>query len=468
MITANYLFILPIFVAIYLHLRSTQMRHLLLGVAGVVTLYASGLTDFLVVLVLLLITWYGTTFLDFFYRKGNWSRNALGVLIALEIFPLLFYKVIKAGAWGLIAQETLDASGMQSWLPPLGLSVLTFQAVSFTVDRFKGELERASKLEFIVYMSFFPHLIAGPILKASSFIEQLIQPNQINFDDVREGLWRIFTGLVKKLILSDVIARTCTDSVFADSGSFSSLEIAIALVAYTLQIYLDFSGYTDVVIGSARMMGFKLPENFDKPYHAKSIADYWRRWHMSLSAWVNLYVYRPLGGNRVVTWKIYRNVMISILLLAVWHGLSFNFLLYGLLHGSAVCLNRWVRQVPSWKAWVENSPQLSSILCWSATILFVIVARVLFRTPDLTEAALFVTNFFTSELTGLPRFSMYFWLSFIIGIIAYMLPRSFVGRFKHQFIVAHPALQGLAFALVLMSAGYLSGGQVLHFIYRTF
>lgn len=450
---------------IYLRLQSTTQRLVLLGLAGLLTLFFSGVADFLIIVMLLLVTWWGTEFLDVFYKNKRWPW---GVLIALEVAPLCFYKFLKVDFWGLVSPGFLESTGVVSWLPPLGLSVLTFQAVSFTVDRFKGELKEPSKLSFLVYMTFFPHLIAGPILKASEFITQLITPRQVEMSDIREGLWRILLGLVKKLILSDVIARTCTDSVFVDSGSFSSWEIAIALFAYTLQIYLDFSGYTDVVIGSAKLMGFKLPENFDKPYHATSIAEYWRRWHMSLSAWVNLYVYRPLGGSRVTTWKIYRNVMISILLLAVWHGLSFNFLLYGLIHGSAVCFNRWIRIQSNWKNWVENNPRLSASLCWMATILFVVIARILFRTPNLEEASIFVVNFFESELSGFPRFSIYFWLSFVLGIFAYALPRDYLLKVKHQFVIAHPLLQGSIFAFVLMCAGYLSGGQVLNFIYRNF
>lgn len=465
MISSNYLLALPIFVAIYLRLQTTHLKLLTLALAGLATLFFSGLADFLIISLLIVVTWYGTAILDIFYKN---QKLPLAILVALEIAPLCFYKVLKVGAWGLLGQDDVEVAGMSSWLPPLGLSVLTFQAVSYTVDQFKGEIKERSKLSFLVYMTFFPHLIAGPILKASEFMAQLIAPRQVDLTDIREGLWRIFTGLIKKLILSDVIARTCTDSVFADSGSFSSWEIAIALFAYTLQIYLDFSGYSDVVIGSARLMGLKLPENFDKPYHAKSIAEYWRRWHMSLSAWVNFYVYRPLGGSRVTTWKIYRNVMISILLLAVWHGLSFNFLLYGLLHGSAVCLNRWIRIQENWKAWVLKHPRLSANLCWLLTILFVVIARILFRTPNLEEASIFVMNFFESELSGLPRFSLYFWMSFLLGIFAYALPRHYLLKVKHQFVNANPLLQGVSFAMVLLCAGYLSGGQILNFIYRTF
>lgn len=465
MISSNYLFLLPILVAAYLWLTSLPVRLLIVAIAGVVTLLTAGWVDFFIIAVLILLTWYGVQLVEIQQRH---RRTAIAILIALQIAPLVFYKVLKTGLWGILGDGWIEAHGMLAWLPPLGISVLTFQAVSYTIDRLKCELKSHSLLHFVVYMTFFPHLAAGPILKASDFVNQLIEFKKVQFIDVQEGLWRIFQGLIKKLVFSDVIARACVDPVFSDSGSFSSLEIAIALLAYTMQIYLDFSGYTDVVIGSGRLLGFKLPENFNRPYHATSIAEYWRRWHMSLSTWVNYYVYRPLGGSRVERWKIYRNVLISIVLLAVWHGLSFNFLLYGMIHGAAVCFNRWLRWQKSWERWVEQNPAISAMGCWLITFGFVVLARILFRTPNLEEAWNFTQNLWDSELSGSPRFSVYFWISFLLGLITYFAPTVYGKKAELLFVNAKPWMQGVAFAFVLMLAGYLSGGQALNFIYRTF
>jgi D-alanyl-lipoteichoic acid acyltransferase DltB (MBOAT superfamily) len=464
-ISSNYLFILPILVAAYLWLKSQPVRLLIVAIAGGVTLLTAGWVDFLIIGILILLTWYGVQVIEIKYRQ---NRLALGLLIALQVMPLVFYKVLKTGLWGLLGDGWVESHGMSAWLPPLGISVLTFQAVSYTIDRLKREIESHSILHFAVYMTFFPHLAAGPILKASDFVNQLLEFKKVQLIDIHEGLWRIFQGLIKKLIFSDVIARACVDPVFSDSGSFSSLEIAIALLAYTMQIYLDFSGYTDVVIGSGRLMGFKLPENFNRPYHATSIAEYWRRWHMSLSTWVNFYVYRPLGGSRVDRWKIYRNVLISIILLAVWHGLSFNFLIYGMIHGSAVCFNRWLRWQKRWTQWVEQNPVISAVACWIITFSFVVLARILFRTPNLEEAWNLTENLFNSELSGSPRFSVFFWISFLMGMVTYFAPEHYGQKAELLFVKAKPWMQGVAFAIVLILAGYLSGGQALNFIYRTF
>lgn len=464
MISSNYLLVLPIVAALYLMISIATIRLGLLFVVGLLFLLAEGFTSFLIVLILAGATWVGANVLS---RPRFRSPRWLALLIVLEVLPLLFYKLLKAG----LAESfggTLPEAASNQWLPPLGLSVMTFQAVSYTVDRYREELPSESWLHYGVYMGFFPHLAAGPILKASDFINQLVASRRADAQDLQQGLWRIFSGLFKKLVLSDVIAKAGVIPVFSDPSSFSSIEILVALVAYTFQIYLDFSAYSDVVIGSARLLGLRLPENFDRPYHATSIAEYWRRWHMSLSAWVGHYVYRPLGGNRVVTWKIYRNVIVSIVLLAVWHGVTFNFLLYGLIHGIAVCLNRWVRLKEGWVKWRQLHPLLFLSVCWGLTFAFVVFARILFKTPTLQDAWLFCDALLNSELSGSPRFSLVFWACLLSGLIAYWSPLRWQAAVQTFFVQQSAVVQGLMFALVLFLGAYLSGGEALQFIYRQF
>jgi alginate O-acetyltransferase complex protein AlgI len=465
LVSSNYLLALPILAALYLLSASQMTRLCLLLLGGVIALWSDGWMNCLLIVELLLVTWLGSRLLE---RHFPGNRAALGVLIALEIAPLLLHKFLRAGLWGFVDPSWLDSEGLSGWLPPLGLSVMTFQAVSYTVDRYRRQLDTGAWLHYAVYMSFFPHLAAGPILRASNFISQLMEKRDVNSDDIREGLWRIVRGLAKKLILSDVIAKAGVDPVFADPASFSSLEIQIALLAYTFQIYLDFSGYTDVVIGSARLLGLRLPENFNRPYHASSIAEYWRRWHMSLSAWVTQYVYYPLGGSRVERWKIYRNVMISILLLAVWHGVTLNFLLYGLLHGAAVCVNRWLRFQSWWQDWTVRHEKYLMIAGWMLTFSFVVIARILFKTPTLDDAAVFTGYMMNAELSGLPRFAPLFWACLMAGVIATFCPTAVTEAVRHAFKRQHPVIQGVIFGVVLLTGAYLSGGQALNFIYRNF
>jgi D-alanyl-lipoteichoic acid acyltransferase DltB (MBOAT superfamily) len=473
-ISSNGLLMLPILAALYLSLRSQQARLLLLLAAGAAALGAevwmaepaarlkAGL-DLLLVIGLLAVCWIGCRLLP--RASAHQHHRWLGALIVLLVLPLLTYKLLLAGAAAWLLP---NADALAGLAPALGLSVMTFQAISYSVDSYRGQVPTRSWLHFGVYMSFFPHLAAGPILKASDFVGQLMQKRQVSQDDVRAGLWRIFKGLFKKLVLADLIARAAVTPVFADPQAFSSLEILIATLAFTVQIYLDFSAYSDVVIGSARLLGLQLPENFDRPYQARSISEYWRRWHMSLSAWVGQYVYRPLGGNRVVRWKVYRNVMISIVLLALWHGLTPNFLLYGLLHGTAVCLNRWLREQPPWLAWVQRHPFAAPALGWSLTFAFVVMARILFKTPTFEDAETYWLSLVSSELSAWPRFGLAFWVCLGAGLVGCFMPARWTANAQHRFERLSPVLQGLLLAAVLMLGAWLSDGQALAFIYRQF
>lgn len=475
MISSNGLLALPILAALYLSLDSQRARLLLLLLAGACTLGAEVLladeaerlkasVDLLLVAALMLLCWFSCRLIE---RAGRRAQTVLTFAIILQALPLLSYKLLLAGlADGLL--DPLGPGPLSELPPPLGLSVLTFQAISYTVDSYRKQVPTANWRHFGVYMSFFPHLAAGPILRASDFVGQLMLRKVVGAEDIRAGLWRIFKGLFKKLVLSDLIAKAGVSPVFTDPQAFSSSEICVAVLAFTIQMFLDFSAYTDVVIGSARLLGLKLPENFDRPYQATSIADYWRRWHMSLSAWVGEYVYRPLGGNRVARWKIYRNVMISIVLLALWHGLTANFLIYGLLHGTAVCFYRWMREQPSWQLWSGRHPMQASAGGWLLTFSFVVVARILFKTPTFEDAALLWNSLLHSELSAWPRFGQAFWICLALGTFGCFMPERWKIQFQQLFERLPALAQGLLFAAVLMLGAQLSDGQALAFIYRQF
>lgn len=473
MISSNGLLALPILAALYLSLQSQRARLYLLLLAGAFALSAEvwladpshrfkAGADLLLVTALILLCQWSCHLIE--RCSGQQAQTALTVAIIVQALPLLGYKLLLAG----LADYLINSTQVTSLTPPLGLSVLTFQAISYTVDRYRKQVPAHDWRHFGVYMSFFPHLAAGPILKASDFVAQLMHRQTVSSEDIRAGLWRIFKGLFKKLVLSDLIAKAGVSPVFADPQSFSSSEICVAILAFTIQIFLDFSAYADVVIGSARLLGLKLPENFDRPYQATSIADYWRRWHMSLSAWVGEYVYRPLGGNRVVPWKIYRNVMISIVLLALWHGLTANFLIYGLLHGTAVCLYRWLREQARWQDWSGRRPIQASAGGWLLTFSFVVLARILFKTPTFEDAALLWNSLLYSELNAWPRFGQAFWICLLLGTLGCFMPNRWKIPLQGTFERLPALAQGLLFAAVLMLGAQLSDGQALAFIYRQF
>ena len=218
---------------------------------------------------------------------------------------------------------------------PVGISFYTFMGISYIVDVYRGDTEPTTLEKFAVYLSFFPHLVAGPIVRPNELIPQIETPRSPRRVDTSRAFYLIAAGLFKKVVISSYLAGHIVDEVFANPDQYSSLEILIAIYAYAVQIYADFSGYTDIAIGIALLLGFTFPQNFDSPYAAVSIQDFWRRWHMTLSRWLRDYLYIPLGGSRRGVAITYRNLLLTMLLGGLWHGAGWTFVAWGLIHGIA-------------------------------------------------------------------------------------------------------------------------------------
>ena len=216
---------------------------------------------------------------------------------------------------------------------PVGISFFTFQAISYTVDIYRRDAAPVPLLDFAVYLAFFPQLVAGPIVRATEFMPQLLTRRPPGRVESGRAVLLIAGGLFKKVVISSFMARSIVDEVFANPDAHSGLEILFAVYAFAVQIYADFSGYTDIAIGIALLLGFRFPLNFDRPYTSVSIQDFWRRWHMTLSRWLRDYLYFPLGGNRGGRVETYRNLLIVMTLGGLWHGAGGAFILWGLWHG---------------------------------------------------------------------------------------------------------------------------------------
>jgi D-alanyl-lipoteichoic acid acyltransferase DltB (MBOAT superfamily) len=237
---------------------------------------------------------------------------------------------------------------------PVGISFFTFQAMSYVIDVYRGNQEPASMLDFAVYLSFFPQLVAGPIVRGSEFIPQLNGRRDPKRVEAAAAFSLIAGGLFKKVVVANTLAGAIVDPVFASPQNFSAFEVLAGVYGYAVQIYADFSGYTDIAIGIALLLGFRFPQNFDSPYVATSLQDFWRRWHMTLSRWLRDYLYISLGGNRGGRAKTYRNLMITMVLGGLWHGAAWTFVLWGALHGGGMAIEQWWRRampergVPDW------------------------------------------------------------------------------------------------------------------------
>ena len=360
----------------------------------------------------------------------------------------------------------LDGIGLGSPLPiiqivlPIGISFFTFQAISYVVDVYRGETRAASLMDVAILQAFFPHLVAGPIVRANELLPQLRTPRDPRTVLAGPGLFLIAGGLIKKTVVADELARQVVDPVYNDPVAHSGGEILLAFYAFAAQIYCDFSGYTDIAIGIALLLGFQLPQNFNRPYTALSLQDFWRRWHITLSRWLRDYLYIPLGGNRKGEGKTYRNLMITMLLGGFWHGASFTFLFWGGIHGTALSIERWGRthhpgfRLPKW-------------LAWFVTFNVVCVAWVFFRAPNLSTAFDILGGIGLSGPSPLVTLPMVF---LVVAAVAVQFFPQDMWRRGEAWLVARPvAFQGIAIGALIVAADAAVGQQgVAPFIYFQF
>src|ERR671911_1258278 len=393
--------------------------------------------------------------------------NRRRALIAAIAFDLLLLGVFKyVGFFVDELKGALDSVGLGSPLPlvqivlPIGISFFTFQAISYVVDVYRGDTRAASLGDVAILQAFFPHLVAGPIVRANELLPQLRVPRDPRTVLAGPGLFLVAGGLVKKTVVADELARRVVDPVFNDPGAHSGGELLLAFYAFAAQIYCDFSGYTDMAIGLALLLGYVLPQNFNRPYLALSLQDFWRRWHMTLSRWLRDYLYIPLGGNRGGRRRTYRNLMLTMLLGGLWHGAAWTFVIWGGIHGTALSVERWGRE-----RWVGF--RLPAWLAWLVTFHVVCLAWVFFRSPDLSTAFEMLGQIGASGPSPLVTLPLVLLVVAAVAIQA-LPPRWW--RTAEAWLVARPvAVQGLLVGSVIVAADAAGGEEgVAPFLYFQF
>jgi len=334
-------------------------------------------------------------------KKLGWKKFGVIMSVFVNLFMLSYFKyayllvdtlntlfnidmevVNHLALWSnRIAGSHFEVSAI---LLPVGISFYTFQTISYTVDIYRGKVDPVRHiLDFGFYVSFFPQLVAGPIVRASEFIPQLYKRYSLSMQEFGFALFLILKGLFKKIFIGDYIALNFVDRVFANPTGFSGFENLSALFGYSLQVYVDFSGYTDIAIGVALLLGFRLPKNFNSPYKATSVGNFWKRWHISLSTWLKDYLYIPLGGNRKGRIMTDVNLMITMLLGGLWHGASWQFVIWGGLNGAGLIV---------YKLWRRVSPYEKSkhwaVRFWKIfnTFVFITFTRIWFRSESMEKA----------------------------------------------------------------------------------
>ena len=460
-------FFLPAVLAAY-HLVPSRWRNLVLAAASL-GFYAAG-GGALVVLLLLstVIDYSAGRYVSRCVAAGNRSGVRLGVAVSvLANLSLLGYfkyanfvvdQINALGSWlglGTIAWSSI--------VLPIGISFYTFQSMSYTIDVARGRVGAIrNPLDFTLYVALFPQLIAGPIVRFHE-ISGEIEERSTTADDFSEGVVRFAHGLVKKVIVADAVGLVA-DSVFGLAPADLTTAAAwLGVAAYTLQIYFDFSGYSDMAIGLGRMFGFHFPENFRRPYSALSITDFWRRWHITLSNWFRDYLYVPLGGSRGTTAGTYRNLVTVFLLTGLWHGANWTFVVWGAYHGALLVIERLTGQRPVG----DDAPN-----SWTRrgfTLLAVMVGWVLFRADSLAHAWAILEVMFIPNLGDLPAETAHVLttrvqLTLALAGLVVLLPRRFVGGISMPSDIGRWAvvgrvglmLLGYPYALALVSTGTFS------------
>ena len=400
-------------------------------------------------------------------RPTAQRKLILATAVASNLLLLAWFKYFNF--FVTTASDSLSLAGVDWAAPtvthllPVGVSFFTFMALSYVIDAYRGTFAPTSLSRFAVFLSFFPHIVAGPIVRPAELVPQFDEPRDPRRIDASRAFFLIAGGLFKKVVISAYMA-TISDPIFNSPATHSAPQVIVGILAYTVQIYADFSGYTDMAIGIALLLGFEFPQNFDRPYGAIGLRDFWRRWHMTLSRWLRDYLYIPLGGNRNGAGRTSFNLLATMVLGGLWHGAAWTFVIWGTLHGTGLVVEH---RLAAKREAEGRTGRLPSWFTSLMTFSFVACAWVFFRATSFGNAI----DVFDQALTGWGTAGSVSLsaVAVIAGAIAIQrLPRDLGRQAMATFSRVHWAAQGAALGVVLMVIGALSPAGVAPFIYFQF
>ena len=470
-----------VFIVIYSLLRKKSLARTLFVVAFSYYFYykSSGIYFFLIAIVTCSDYIIGECLTLVKARLGRKLLVTLSLLIDLGLLAYFKYTNFFGQMWSEISGTPWH--DLDIFLP-VGISFFTFQSMSYIIDVYRRKINPVDNLlDYAFYVSFFPQLVAGPIVRASDFLPQMYKPVLVTRQMLGTGFWFIIIGLFKKAIISDYISINFVERIFENPIQFSGIENLLGAYGYGLQIYCDFSGYSDMAIGLALLMGFRFNINFNNPYKAVSVTDFWRRWHISLSTWLRDYVYISMGGNRKGKLRQYFNLFATMLLGGLWHGAAINFVMWGALHGIALVIHKmWMSISGGWKL---VSSKAWNILMVAVTFHFVIFAWMLFRNADITWQGLFNQGnwgnlgIMLSQITGsfhpelLLDVIANYWQVFsliALGYILHFVPDRLAVKCRQAFVRMPAFLYVIALVIMIVLIIQVKTSEIQPFIYFQF
>ena len=467
-----FLFLFCSFIFVYSLIHKNQRIKVLFVTAFSLYFYykSSGLY-FIIILI--------TTLVDFsighfiYKNKEKWKKYSL-LLISLlfNIGVLVYFKYTN-----FFFQIFHDISNTEfkpfDIFLPIGVSFFTFQSMSYTIDIYRGKLKPLKNIiNYAFYVSFFPQLVAGPIVRASEFIPQILNPTRVNKTMIGKGIFLILTGLFKKAVIADYISTNFVARVFENPTLYSGFENLIGVYGYALRIYCDFSGYSDMAIGIALLLGYKFNINFDSPYKSKNITEFWRRWHISLSSWLKDYLYISFGGNRKGKIRTYIHLLLTMLIGGLWHGQSMKFIFWGALHGLGLIFHKLYQSI--FKIDINNKPLsfIYNFLSWMITFHFVCFCWIYFRAQNIETA---------HEMMHQILYSFKWDIAFefiqgykvvstliILGFITHFLPAKFDNWSEKMVIKSNWLLQSIYICIIIIIVIQFKSSDIQPFIYFQF
>lgn len=456
-----------IFLPVYALLKNRRAQMIIFTVAfSLYFYYKSSGIFFLLLIGTSVIDWSLSKVMDGLCKK--WQKKlcvTLSVGFSLSVLGAFKYFNFFMWNWNQMVEGNFQPLDI---ILPVGISFYTFQSISYVVDVYKGRIKPTdSWLEYAFFLSFFPALVAGPIVRADYFLPQLRQNHHATTNEMYAGLWLIILGLIKKAVIADYIAQY-NDLIFQSPTGYSGFESLMGLIGYTMQIYCDFSGYSDMAIGIAAIMGFKLNINFNFPYKSRNITDFWRRWHISLSTWLRDYLYIPLGGNRKGTFRTYLNNFLTMLIGGLWHGAAWKFVIWGGMHGIGLVVHKACRPV------LKKIPDTWYVktISWALTITYVSILFTFFRADSFHDAFEIIANIFTNfDIDYLMPFIKVRWVwLFMMAVIitAHAMPTQWYQAAGEWFVKSPVWVKLIVFIIAVQMVVQFMTADVTPFIYFQF
>ncbi len=399
------------------------------------------------------------------FRKAKLVVMWFSILISLSILGYFKYANFFLWNWSQMVEGNFQPMDI---ILPVGISFYTFQSISYVVDVYKKRIKPTRNwIDYLFFLSFFPALVAGPIVRADYFLPQLAKNERATTEEVWAGLWLVIVGIIKKALIADYIAQY-NDLIFNEPTLYTGVQALMGVLGYTMQIYCDFSGYSDMAIGIALIMGFKLGMNFDSPYQSCNLTEFWRRWHISLSSWLRDYVYIPLGGNRKGVLRTYINNFLTMLIGGLWHGAAWKFIFWGAMHGIGLAIHKASKPV------LSKIPDnfLTRLIFWAVTFIYVSLLWVFFRAADFSDSILIIRNIFVDfDWHQLPQFCIArpAWCIMMVSLmIFHFVPQNFADKVQYVFVKMNWCLKLVVFLVAIQLVIEFMSEEVAPFIYFQF